>query len=143
MDQDLKRDIILDNYNNPSNKGLVDDERYVKLNMNNTSCIDELDIQILFDEDKIEDIKFDGEACAICTSSASIMTKELKGKTIEEASDIVENFANMIEEIDYCEEKLGEAVVYSDISKQPNRKKCALLSWWGIEKGINEHKTQD
>lgn len=143
MDQDLKRDIILDNYNNPNNKGLVDDERYVKLNMNNTSCIDELDIQILFDEDKIEDIKFDGEACAICTSSASIMTKELKGKTIKEASDIALNFEHMIEEKDYDKEHLGEAVVYEDISKQPNRKKCALLAWWGIEKGINEHKTQD
>ena len=56
MDQNLKRDIILDNYNNPNNKGLVDDNKYIKLNMNNTSCIDELDIQILFDDKKIKDI---------------------------------------------------------------------------------------
>lgn len=140
MDQNLKRDIILDNYNNPNNKGLVDDESYVKLNMNNTSCIDELDIQILFDEDKIKDVRFEGEACAICTSSASIMTKELKNKTIEEANDIITNFENMIDEKEYDSEKLGEANVYEDIYKQPNRKKCALLAWWGIEKGIKEHK---
>ena len=140
MDQNLKRDIILDNYNNPNNKGLVDDESYVKLNMNNTSCIDELDIQILFDEDKIKDVRFEGEACAICTSSASIMTNELKNKTIDEANDIITNFENMIDEKEYDSEKLGEANVYEDIYKQPNRKKCALLAWWGIEKGIKEHK---
>ncbi len=143
MDQNLKRDIILDNYNNPNNKGLVDDNKYIKLNMNNTSCIDELDIQILFDDKKIKDIRFEGEACAICTSSASIMTKELSGKTIKEATEIVNNFEKMIDEKDYDKNKIGEAIVYEDISKQPNRKKCALLAWWGIEKGINEHKTQD
>ena len=141
MDQNLKREIILDNYNNPHNKGLVDDERYVKLNMNNTSCIDELDIQILFSDDKkkIKDIRFEGEACAICTSSASIMTKELEGKTIEEAKEIVNNFENMIDEKEYDKEKLVEANVYEDTGKQPNRKKCALLAWWGIEKGIEEN----
>ena len=84
--------------------------------------------------DTIEDIRFDGEACAICTSSTSIMIDTLIGKKINEAEEIINNFYNMIEEREYNEEILEQANAYNDISKQPNRKKCALLGWWGIEK---------
>ncbi len=138
MDSNLKRSIILEHYQNPINKGLIEDESYIKINMNNESCIDEVDLMIKFNEDKIEDIKFDGEACAICTSSTSIMIDTLKGKTIKEAKIIIENFKNMLDEKEFDKEILEQALVYEDISKQPNRKKCALLSWWGIEKAIDK-----
>ena len=68
------------------------------------------------------------------------MTKELIGKTKEEATTIVNNFKNMIDEKEHDKELLGEAIVYEDTYKQPNRKKCALLAWWGAEKGLDEHK---
>ena len=80
MDNDLKRDIILDNYSNPSNRGRVDNKDYIYVNTNNSSCIDNIDLYILIEDDVIKDIKFEGEACAISTSSTSIMTKELIGK---------------------------------------------------------------
>ena len=73
MDANLKRSIILEHYQHPINKGLIDDEEYVKINMNNQSCIDEVDLMIKLENGVIKDIKFDGEACAICTSSTSIM----------------------------------------------------------------------
>ena len=138
MDNNLKRTIILEHFQNPKNKGLIEDESYKKINMNNESCIDEVNLMVKFENDKISDIRFDGEACAICTSSTSIMTDTLIGKTKEEAKKILENFLNMIDEKDYDESILEQAVVYSDIAKQPNRKKCALLAWWGIEKILNE-----
>ncbi|MEG0021659.1 MAG: SUF system NifU family Fe-S cluster assembly protein [Bacilli bacterium] len=134
MDQNLKRSIILENYQNPKNKGLIEDDSYISLNMNNESCIDEINLMVKIENDIIKDIKFDGEACAICTSSTSIMIETLIGKTVFEANIIFENFANMIEEKDYNKEIIELAVVYDDIAKQPNRKKCALLPWWGIEK---------
>lgn len=140
MDNNLKRSIILENYQNPQNKGLIDDETYKKVNMNNESCIDELNLQVKIEDGKIKDIKFDGEACAICISSASIMTNVLIGKKIEEVENILKNFLNMIDERPYDKEILEEAIVYDDIHKNPNRKKCALLSWWGIEKILNEIK---
>ena len=140
MDNNLKRTIILEHFQNPKNKGLIEDESYKKINMNNESCIDEVNLMVKFENDKISDIRFDGEACAICTSSTSIMTDTLIGKTKEEAKKILENFLNMIDEKDYDESILEQAVVYSDIAKQPNRKKCALLAWWGIEKILNELK---
>ena len=133
MNSELKRAIILENYQNPKNRGLTDDKTYKKINTNSKSCIDQIDLQIKIKNGIVEDIKFDGEACAICTSSTSIMTQTLKGKKIEEAIKIVDNFENMIDEKDYDEDIIGEGVVYSDIAKQPNRKNCALLTWRGAK----------
>ena len=138
MDSEIKRNIILDHYQNPRNKGLTGNKDYKTINMNNESCIDEVNLEIKVENGIIKDIKFDGEACAICTSSSSIMTDTLIGKTTEEAKKVLQNFLNMLDEKPYDKEILEEAIVYDDIHKQPNRKKCALLSWWGIEKLLNE-----
>ena len=139
MDQNLKRSIILDHYQNPRNKSLVDDESYIFENMSNTSCIDEVNIQVKINEQGIvEDVRFDGEACAMCTSSASIMVETLIGKSIDEVKQILINYNNMIDEKEYDPDILQQAIVYDDVYKQPNRKKCVLLPWWGIEKAISE-----
>lgn len=138
MDSNMKRTIILEHFQNPKNKGLIEDESYKKINMNNESCIDEVNLMVKFEDDKIIDIRFDGEACAICTSATSIMIDTLIGKTKDQAREILENYANMIDEKEYNEENLEQAIVYSDVAKQPNRKKCALLPWWGIEKLLDQ-----
>ena len=140
MDPKMKREIILQHYQNPKNKGLIEDESYISVNMNNESCIDEVDLMVKIEKGKIVDAHFDGEACAICTSSTSIMLDTLIGKTIEEAKIIVENFGNMIDKREYDSDILEVAVVYDDVGRQPNRKKCALLGWWGMEKVIEEHE---
>lgn len=134
MDPKMKREIILQHYQNPKNKGLIEDDSYIMVDMNNESCIDEVHLMVKIVDGKIVDAHFDGEACAICTSSTSIMIDTLLGKTIEEAKKIVSNFGNMIDEKEYDEELLEQAIVYDDIGRQPNRKKCALLGWWGMEK---------
>ena len=138
MDKQLKRSIILEHYENPKNRGLIEDESYIKINMNNESCIDEINLMVKIKDNKIIDAKFDGEACAICTSASSIMTEVLIGKTVDEVKNIFDNFNNMLNEEDYDSEILESAIVYDDIHMQPNRKKCALLPWWGIEKVIKE-----
>ena len=138
MDSKMKRDIMLDNYQNPNNKGLVDDSSYKVVNSKNDSCVDNINVQAKISGDKIEDIRFDGEACAICTSCASVMTKELNGKTVDEASNIIENFDKMINEMPYNEDVLGEFNIYNEVYKQPSRKKCALLPIKAIEKIIDE-----
>lgn len=139
MNPELKRSIILDHYQNPRNKQLVDDGSYYFQNMNNDSCIDEVNIQVkVNDQNIIEDLRFDGEACAMCTSSSSIMVETLMGKTIDEAKKIIENYNNMIDEKEYDKDILEQAIVYDDVHKQPNRRKCVLLPWWGIEKIIDK-----
>ena len=138
MDSNLKRSIILEHYQNPVNKGLIENNQYININMNNQSCIDEIDLMVKVEDGIIKDIKFDGEACAICTSSTSIMIDTLIGKTLKEVEKIYENFDKMIDEQEYDKEILKQAIVCEDIAKQPNRKKCALLPWWGIKKVVDK-----
>jgi nitrogen fixation NifU-like protein len=71
------------------------------------------------------------------------MIETLIGKTTKEAENILTNFLNMIDEKPYDKEILEEAIVYDDIHKNPNRKKCALLSWWGVEKVLNQLKKSE
>ncbi len=138
MDPILKREIMLENYEHPANRGLTDDESYIKINTNNESCIDNLDIMYKIDNGRLVDIKFDGEACAISTSATSIMIKSLIGKTKEEIINILENYEAMLDEKDYDKDLLGELNVYDEIYKQPNRKKCALLPFESLRKVIDK-----
>ena len=138
MDSNLRREIILDNYQEPMNRGLIDDNSYLKVNTNSESCIDNLDFMMKIDDGKIIDIRFDGEACAISTSASSIMIRRLIGKSVEDAIKILNNYKNMISEKKYDEELLGELIVYDEISKQPNRINCALLPSVAIEKMLGE-----
>lgn len=139
MDPEVKREIIMDNYLNPKNKIRIEDSRYDKVNSNNESCIDNIDIFVKVTDGIIEDIKFDGEACAISTSSTSIMINNLIGLSISEAIKYIDNFDNMVNEKDYDRELLNEAIVYEDIYKQNNRKHCALLPYIGIRKVLEKY----
>ena len=134
MDSNLKREIILDNYHDPMNRGLIEDDSYIKVNTNSESCIDNLDFMMKIENDKVVDIKFDGEACAISTSATSIMIRTLIGKSLDEAIKILDNYRKMINEEEYDENLLGELMVYDDICKQPNRKGCALIPVRAIDK---------
>ena len=138
MDSNLRRDIILENYQEPLNRGLVEDESYLKVNTNSESCIDNLDFMMKIEDNVIKDIRFDGEACAISTSASSIMIQTLIGKTVKEAKDILNNYKNMIQEKEYDEKLLGELIVYDEISKQPNRINCALLPSVAVEKMLEK-----
>ncbi len=134
----LIREIIMDHYEYPRNKKLKDDDRYTKVNLDSESCIDNIDLEVLVENDKIKDICFDGVACTISTASTSIMTELLKNKTVEEANKIIENYLNMLYGREYDEELLGEAAAFVNTSKQANRIKCATLSWNGLKDIINK-----
>ena len=140
MEEDLRREIIMDHYTNPINKKVPENTLdYQKVNTNNSSCIDNLDIYLKIEDNIIKDIYFDGEACAISTSSCSIMIHNLIGKTIKEAKEFIKNFKNMIDEESYNEELLGEANAYNNIYKQNNRKHCAYLPYEGILKILDQY----
>ena len=142
MDADIKRSIILDNYQDAKNRGIPNDsDCYIKINSNNDSCIDNIDIYVKLNGDIIEDIRFEGEACVIAISSTSILSDLLIGKNISEINNILKNYYNMIEEHDYDKDLLGEACVYDDIYKQPSRKTCVTLFARGIEKIVSDKKS--
>lgn len=127
MDNNIRRDIILSHYQNPTNKGLIENDEYIHHSKSSSSCIDSIELMVKVNNGLIEDIRFDGEACAICTSATSIMIATLIGKTIDEAQKIIDNYNKMINEEEYDKKMLGELNAYDEIYKQPSRKNCALL----------------
>lgn len=137
MDKDIKRSIILDNYQNPNNKR-VSGTDYIKINTRNVSCIDNLDIYLKIENDIIKDVSFEGEACVISISSTNILSNLLIGKTKEEGIYLIDNYLKMINEEEYDKEVLKELLVFDDTSKQPSRIKCATLSANGIKKFLEE-----
>lgn len=137
MDKDIKRSIILDNYQNPNNKR-VSGTDYIKINTRNVSCIDNLDIYLKIENDIIKDVSFEGEACVISISSTNILTNLLIGKTKEEGIYLINNYLKMINEEEYDKEVLKELLVFDDTSRQPSRIKCATLSANGIKKFLEE-----
>ncbi len=127
MNKQLRREIILDNYQHPFHKDKEVDDSYIKVNTNNESCIDNLDIYFKVENGVILDVSFKGEACAISTSCSSILLRYLVGKNLNEVKVILDEYNKMINEEEYDQDILKDLIVYSDIYLQPNRKNCALL----------------
>lgn len=139
MDKDIKRSIILDNYQAP-NKKMKSSDDYIKINTRNVSCIDNLDIYLKINNNVIEDVTFDGEACVISISSTNILANLLIGKTKKEGIYIIDNYLKLINEEDYDKDVLKDLLVFDDTSKQPSRIKCATLSASGIKEFLERHK---
>lgn len=139
MNNELKKEIILDNYKYPFNKDGNDSLGYEKINSKSVSCIDDIDLYIDIKENIIKDIRFNGEACAISTASTSIMLKSIIGKSIKDAINYIDNFMNMVNELNYDEKLLGEAEAFNEVYKQANRKTCVTLPYIGIKNILDKY----
>ena len=139
MDNEFKKEIILDNYKNPFNKDGSDELNYEKVNSKSVSCIDDIDLYIDIKDGIINDIHFNGEACAISTASTSIMLKNIIGKSVKDAYDYINNVINMVNEEEYSEKMLGEAIAFDEVYKQANRKTCVSLPYTGIRKILEKY----
>lgn len=138
--KDIYNDLIMEHSLNSYNKKKLENPTCSEFG-HNPNCGDEIEIQIKLNENIIEDMAFTGHGCAISQASTSIMIDTLKGKTIEEAKDIIKTFIDMIKREVKNEEdlkKLEEAIALKNISNMPARVKCALLAWHTIEKMINQ-----
>lgn len=132
------RQILMDHYEYPRNHKLTNDPAYMKRHMASDSCIDDIIVESKINDGVIEDIRFDGVACTIATASTSMMSELLCGKTIDEAKVIIENYHNMIDQKEFDEELLQEAIALHTVGKQANRIKCATIGWKAIEEMIHE-----
>ena len=107
----------------------------------NPNCGDEITLELKLNGDIIEDMAFSGHGCAISQASTSIMIDVLKGKTVEEAKEIIKTFIDMIKRETKSEEeleKLEEAIAFRNVANMPARVKCALLAWHTIEDILNK-----
>ena len=133
ISQEMMREIIMDHYSNPRNFREGDDS-YLTAYMDSTSCIDKIYVQAKIENDVLVDVCWHGVGCAIAKASTSIMSELLTGKSVEEASNIVDNYLAMINEQEYDPDLLDEAIVFINTSKQAARIKCATIGWNGLKK---------
>ncbi|AIO18694.1 NifU-like protein [Candidatus Izimaplasma bacterium HR1] len=137
--ENLYRQVIMDHYKNPRNKGLKQDPEYKTVHIKNPTCGDDITIQSKVENGIVKDVRHDGTGCSICCSSASVMTEVLIGKTKDEAMVIAENYLNMLANQNYDETvELEDAVVYSGVRKFPARIKCASIAWKAFEGTVEE-----
>lgn len=135
---DLYRRVIMDHYKSPRNKGKFEDGG-VSIDLNNPTCGDRITLQMKVEDGVVKDARFVGEGCSISMSSASMMTDAIKGKTLDEALQMAENFSGLMkgEAIEFEYEDI-EAL--SGVNKFPARIKCATLAWNALRKGVEQAK---
>ncbi|HIV73706.1 MAG TPA: SUF system NifU family Fe-S cluster assembly protein [Candidatus Pseudogracilibacillus intestinigallinarum] len=131
----LYRQVIMDHYKHPRNRGTFEDES-LTVEMNNPTCGDRIFLQFKLDGDIVEDVKFTGEGCSISLASASMMTQAIKGKTVEEALAMSELFSQMMlgKDIDFDDFGLEDIEALQGVSNFPARIKCATLAWKAMER---------
>ncbi|UOQ46031.1 SUF system NifU family Fe-S cluster assembly protein [Halobacillus salinarum] len=137
----LYRQVIMDHYKNPRNKGSFEGD-HLTVDMNNPTCGDRIQLQLQVNDGIVEDAKFDGEGCSISMSSASMMTQAIKGKSVDEALKMSHIFSEMMQgkEVDIEGIDLGDMEALQGVAKFPARIKCATLAWKAMEKGVDEQE---
>ena len=156
--EDLYREIIIDHYRNPRNKGELETPPAHKTEGMNPLCGDEIAVYLLVDGSGdsavVNDIKIGGQGCSISQSSASMMSAIVKGKTVAQARELIGAFKSLMnihdssddadgsEDHDHdhpvSEVKLGDIEALRGVVKFPVRIKCATLAWFTMEQGLRE-----
>jgi nitrogen fixation NifU-like protein len=135
---ELYKEVILDHYRAPRNKGQLDPHD-VALERNNPLCGDEIELFLKFDGENLAGIAFDGKGCSISQASASMMTEKVKGLSAKDAATLAENIKSMMAgESEGDQATLGDLVSLKGVVKYPVRIKCALLGWNTLVEALEE-----
>lgn len=156
--EDLYREIILDHYRSPRNRGELPTPPAHRVEGFNPLCGDEIVVSVLVEDDTVADIKIGGTGCSISQSSASLMSAAVKGKSVDDVRALITTFKGMMsiheqslpagdgpseervevepEAIDI--DALGELAALQGVVKFPVRIKCATLSWNTLAQGLDE-----
>lgn len=139
--EELYKEVILDHYRAPRNKGRLDPHD-IALERNNPLCGDEIELFVNFDGDNVADVKFDGKGCSISQASASMMTEKVKGLNVKDASELAESIKRLMAgEEDPDPKTLGDLVSLKGVVKYPVRIKCALLGWNTLLEALEEDRS--
>lgn len=136
---EVYNELIMEHSMNSYNKKKLENVDYSEIG-HNPNCGDEITLELKLNGKVIEDMAFSGHGCAISQASTSIMIDTLKGKTIDEAKEIIKIFIKMIKRETTDEKdlkKLEDAIAFRNVSNMPARVKCALLAWHTIEDVID------
>lgn len=149
--EDLYREIVLDHYRSPRNRGELPVPPSHRAEGFNPLCGDEIVVYVQVDDGTITDVKISGQGCSISQSSASMMSAAIKGKTIDEARALTRAFKSMMSIHETALEsgdtdvtnldpsiKLGDLEALRGVARVPVRIKCATLSWNTLAQGLDE-----
>ena len=135
----LYQEVILDHYKRPKNKALRPNPM-VQVHHVNTSCGDEITLNLSMKNGKISDLSWEGVGCSISQASASVMSELLLEKSREEALDLLGEFQEMLQSkgsISGNEDRLQDGVAFAGVAKFPARVKCALLAWMAFKDAVS------
>jgi nitrogen fixation protein NifU and related proteins len=136
--EELYKEVILDHYRAPRNKGRIDPHD-VALERNNPLCGDEIELFLKFDGETVEGVAFEGKGCSISQASTSMMTEKVKGLGAKDAAKLAESIKRMMAgDEDGDADTLGDLISLKGVVKYPVRIKCALLGWNTLLEGLAE-----
>lgn len=138
MLQDLYREIILDHYAHPRNRGKLEGAD-IAVEGVNPSCGDEISLYARVRDGRLEEVRFEGRGCSISQASASMMTEAVKGKSLDAADELAEEFKAMMHGQVPDEGRLGDLVALQGVRRFPVRIKCATLAWVALQQGLREY----
>jgi nitrogen fixation NifU-like protein len=134
--EDLYKEVILDHYRSPRNRGKLDPSSF-DLHRDNPLCGDEIHIYATVEDGKLTGVKFEGKGCSISQASVSMMTDALEGMKVEDAAELAGTFKSMMQGDDSeDEDSLGDLIALKGVQKYPVRIKCALLGWNTFLEGL-------
>ncbi|CAB4719451.1 MAG: SUF system NifU family Fe-S cluster assembly protein [Actinobacteria bacterium] len=139
--EDLYREIILDHYRTPRNRGALETPPAVVAQGHNPLCGDEIQVYLLVEDGVVRDVKVGGQGCSISQSSASMMTQAVKGKPVADAHRVLDAFRRMMGlDVDGEPEdvNLGDLEALQGVVKFPVRIKCATLAWTTLAQAMDE-----
>ena len=150
--EDLYREIILDHYRTPRNRGELETPPAVRAEGFNPLCGDEIVVYIDVNDDGIiEDVKIGGQGCSISQSSGSMMSAAIKGKSVADAREVTKAFKQMMSihesgldgegDLEFAEvdaDDLGDLEALRGVVKFPVRIKCATLSWNTLTQALDD-----
>jgi len=136
----LYQEVILEHYKRPLNKQLQPNPT-VQVHHVNTSCGDEVTLNLHLNGDVIEGLSWDGVGCSISQASTSVVTDLIKGKSAAGALSVIDSFQSMLQSKGNDlgdEEVLGDGVAFAGVAKFPARVKCALLGWMAVKDALTQ-----
>jgi nitrogen fixation protein NifU and related proteins len=136
---ELYREIILDHYQSPRNRGRLPTPD-VATQGSNPLCGDEIEVSLAIADGRVVDVAFQGQGCSISQASASMMTESIKGKSVTEAVEVLGTFKTLMTNKDAPEldtDELGELEALQGVRRYPVRVKCALLPWNVLKEGLD------
>jgi len=136
--RDLYQEVIFDHYKKPHNFHALAEANHIA-HGHNRLCGDRITVYLQVEDDVIRDVSFEGEGCAISTASASLMTDALKGKRLDEAQHLFDEFHGMVTHEDVePDPALGKLEVLAGVREFPARVKCATLAWHTLQAALKD-----